>query len=258
MIEAVFFDIDGTLVGFHEAEIRDEVLEALETVRRKGIRLFISSGRPKGLIRNLKDYPFDGYIAMDGILVTLGYEVIHSAPLSREAAVRIAEISVEQGFAAVAFMADDMGINRHNEVTARINRMIHVPDFPVIPLVETVRKTDVYEYTVYVTEAQLERYYRPFVPGTTWPRWHPEFVDAIPAGTSKADAIARILERTGLKREEILAFGDGGNDVSMLRYAGIGVAMGNAETAVKEVADHVTAHVDDDGIRKAFRHFGLL
>ena len=111
MIKAAFFDIDGTLVGFHDAEIRDEVLEALEALRRKGIRLYISSGRPKALIRNLKDYPFDGYITMNGSLVTLGDEVIYSAPLPREAAVRIAEISEREGFAAVALMADGMGIN---------------------------------------------------------------------------------------------------------------------------------------------------
>ena len=258
MIRAAFFDIDGTLVGFHEAEIRDEVLDALETLRRKGIRLYISSGRPKGLIRNLKNYPFDGYITMNGSLVTLGDEVIYSAPLPREAAVRIAEISCREGFAAVAFMADGMGINLQNDITARINKMIHVPDFPTIPLVETVRENQVYQYTVYVTQDQLETYYLPYVHGTAWPRWHPDFIDATPAEASKAAAIARILERTGLKREEIIAFGDGGNDISMLQYAGIGVAMGNADAEVREAADHVTADVDDDGLRKAFRHFGLL
>ena len=258
MIRAAFLDIDGTLVGFHEAEIRDEVLDALETLRRKGIRLYISSGRPKGLIRNLKDYPFDGYVTMNGSLVTLGGEVIYSVPLPKEAAVRIAEISCREGFAAVAFMADGMGINLQNDITARINKMIHVPDFPTIPLVETVRENQVYQYTVYVTQEQLELYYLPYVPGTAWPRWHPDFIDAIPAEASKAAAIAKILERTGLKREEIIAFGDGGNDISMLQYAGIGVAMGNAEAEVREAADHVTADVDDDGLRKAFRHFGLL
>ena len=258
MIKAAFFDIDGTLVGFHDAEIRDEVLEALEALRRKGIRLYISSGRPKALIRNLKDYPFDGYITMNGSLVTLGDEVIYSAPLPREAAVRIAEISEREGFAAVAFMADGMGSNLQNDITARINKMIHVPDFPTIALSETVRKSEVYQYTVYITQEQLERHYLPFVPGTAWPRWHPDFIDATPAQASKAAAISKILEKTGFSREEIIAFGDGGNDISMLRFAGIGVAMGNAEDDVKASADYVTAGVDDDGIRKALSHFGLL
>ena len=55
-----------------------------------------------------------------------------------------------------------------------------------------------------------------------------------------------------------MAFGDGENDMEMLRYVGIGVAMGNASDAVKAAADYVTDTVDDDGIEKALRHFGLI
>lgn len=258
MIKAAFFDIDGTLVGFHESEIRDEVVEALDALRRKGIRLYISSGRPKALIRNLKDYPFDGYITMNGSLVLLGDRIIHSAPIPHDEAVRVAEISEEHGFAAVAFMADGMGINLQNDITDTINHLIHVPAFPVIPLVETVRQSEVYQYTVYISQEEMERYYQPYLKNVAWPRWHPAFLDVTPAASSKAAAIEKLLEAEGLRRDEIIAFGDGGNDISMLEYAGIGVAMGNATADVKASADYVTADVDDDGIRKALRHFGLL
>jgi len=55
-----------------------------------------------------------------------------------------------------------------------------------------------------------------------------------------------------------MAFGDGGNDISMLRHAGIGIAMGNAKDDVKAVADYVTDNVDEDGIMKALRHFNVI
>ena len=55
-----------------------------------------------------------------------------------------------------------------------------------------------------------------------------------------------------------MAFGDGGNDISMLQHAGIGVAMGNAGDEVKKVADYVTSSVDEDGVINALRHFGVL
>ena len=55
-----------------------------------------------------------------------------------------------------------------------------------------------------------------------------------------------------------MSFGDGGNDISMLRHAAIGVAMGNAKEEVKQVADYVTASIDDDGIAKALKHFGII
>ena len=55
-----------------------------------------------------------------------------------------------------------------------------------------------------------------------------------------------------------MAFGDGGNDSSMIKAAGIGVAMGNAIDSLKKEADYTTASVDDDGVLNALRHFGLL
>ena len=67
-----------------------------------------------------------------------------------------------------------------------------------------------------------------------------------------------VLRQAGISPEETMAFGDGFNDMGMLSYAGIGVAMGNAHDPVKQKADFVTKSVDDDGILHALRHFGVL
>ena len=66
------------------------------------------------------------------------------------------------------------------------------------------------------------------------------------------------MERYGLAPEEVMAFGDGENDITMLALAGTGVAMGNGDEAVKAMADYVTDTVDNGGVSKALRHFGLL
>jgi len=63
------------------------------------------------------------------------------------------------------------------------------------------------------------------------------------------------MDILGLKKEETMAFGDGGNDIPIVREAGIGVAMGNANESLKAVADYVTASVEEEGIRKALEHF---
>ena len=55
-----------------------------------------------------------------------------------------------------------------------------------------------------------------------------------------------------------MAFGDGGNDIDMLKHAGIGVAMGNAGENIKEIADYITTSVDDDGITNALKHFNVI
>lgn len=68
----------------------------------------------------------------------------------------------------------------------------------------------------------------------------------------------QILEHWGIAPEEIMAFGDGENDMDMLRFAGVGVAMGNAPDSVKACADYVTGSVDCDGIFSALRRYSLL
>ena len=76
--------------------------------------------------------------------------------------------------------------------------------------------------------------------------------------SAKGAAIAGLIERLGLEREDVIACGDGLNDLAMIKYAGLGVAMGNACDEALAAADYVTASVDDDGIRRALEHFGVI
>ena len=88
--------------------------------------------------------------------------------------------------------------------------------------------------------------------------WSETGIDIIPRNGGKSTGIQKFLDSQGLRQDEIMAFGDGQNDIEMLRFAGIGIAMGNAKEEVKKVADYVTDTVDHDGIAKALRRFGLI
>ena len=83
-------------------------------------------------------------------------------------------------------------------------------------------------------------------------------MDVIPAGGSKAKGIEAVLKHIGRSKDEVVAFGDGLNDVEMLSYVGLGIAMGNANDEVKSYANHVTSSVDEKGIRRGLEHAGLL
>ena len=96
------------------------------------------------------------------------------------------------------------------------------------------------------------------LPGCVTTRWYPTFGDIIASGVDKSTGIEKIGEYFGIKVEEMMAIGDGGNDISMIKYAGAGVAMGNAGDDVKLVADFITTSVDDDGVGNALRHYGVL
>ena len=89
-------------------------------------------------------------------------------------------------------------------------------------------------------------------------RWHPLFCDVSPIGGTKQNGIDKFLEHYHIDLSETMAFGDGGNDIQMLNHVAVAIAMGNANDDVKEIADYVTDDVDNDGITKALRHFGLL
>ena len=89
-------------------------------------------------------------------------------------------------------------------------------------------------------------------------RWHSVFVDFNEKHCSKATGIDRFLTYFNIDRSYTMAFGDGGNDISMLKHAAIGVAMDNATDNVKEAADYVTNSVDEDGIVNALKYFNLL
>ncbi|MEM8858707.1 MAG: HAD-IIB family hydrolase, partial [Chloroflexota bacterium] len=83
-------------------------------------------------------------------------------------------------------------------------------------------------------------------------------LEVVPAGSSKGNGVSKALEVLGMTADEVMAFGDGDNDIEMLDMMGIGVAMGNGTSAAKAAADYVTLSNDDDGIVHALYHFGIL
>lgn len=88
-------------------------------------------------------------------------------------------------------------------------------------------------------------------------RSEPFFIEIMPKNVDKASSLDKMLETIGMTRENVICCGDGFNDVSMIKYAGIGVAMGNAQQAVKEVADYITSTNDEDGLVQVIDRFIL-
>ena len=91
------------------------------------------------------------------------------------------------------------------------------------------------------------------LPGLSVSRWNPFFADVNVTGVNKAMGINEFASYYGFDVSGTIAFGDGGNDISMIRAAGMG-----ASEAVKSVADYITETVDEHGIRNALVHFGIV
>lgn len=258
MVKAIFFDIDGTLVSFNTHRMSEYLKEKLHELQAKGVKLFISSGRARLVMNNLDDYPFDGYVEMNGAKTTLGEEVIDSHPLSRETSLQIAAIAERENVSCWVFADTVAGINHGSPQANEVADMINLHPDHFLDLPQIAREHTVYEYTIFFDDEQASRLLFPILKDVAYTRWHPYFLDIVPEGLSKSYGASKILERIGVKREECMAFGDGGNDIPIIEYAGIGVAMGNATDDVKAVADYVTDTVDEDGIVTALEHFGVL
>ena len=88
-------------------------------------------------------------------------------------------------------------------------------------------------------------------------RSEPYFLELVPLGIDKAQSLTVLLEKLDMKREEMVAVGDGFNDLSMIQFAGLGVAMANAQDVVKEAADYVTLSNEEDGVAAVVEKFLL-
>ena len=89
-------------------------------------------------------------------------------------------------------------------------------------------------------------------------RWHEYGIDLISISGGKDIGIGHVLDYYGIKRSECMAFGDGENDEDMLKFAGSGVAMGNAADSTKDSADYVTEDIDHDGIYHALKKYEVI
>ena len=206
---------------------------------------------------NLSGFPFDGYVCMNGSLVFDRGKVIYSHPLDQADAASVIDLAETGQIPCVLFTEKNVAMNCRTERTEQLFRMIRLPE-PEYASLMPYKSGPVSQFTIFLDQEREDALLAPALKHSVTTRWHPEFTDIVPENISKAEGISRVIVGYGIGREEVMAFGDGGNDVEMIEYAGIGVAMGNALPDVRKHADYVTSTVDEDGIVAALRHFRIL
>ncbi|MBR5352158.1 MAG: Cof-type HAD-IIB family hydrolase [Bacteroidales bacterium] len=256
MIKAAFFDIDGTLLSFKTHLVSPGTILAFEELHRLGIHTFISSGRPKVLIPSMP-VDFDGYVTMNGGYCFVGDQVLLRSPIPQQETDRWLEYAEQENLCTMIFTEHEMFVNTHSDPVA--NAIRNQLEFQMPPLLPTRQMMGRETFQVIaIMPAQRDNDVLQMLPHCRLPRWHPQFSDLVNADNSKATGIDSILHHYGIDRNECIGFGDGGNDIEMLDFCGIGVAMGNADDNVKAHADYVTTSVDDEGIANALRELHII
>lgn len=258
MIKAIFFDIDGTLITFDTHELPESALRALTRLRQKGVKVFLATGRAPQSVDFIREkFDFDGVIAFNGQYCFDASGVLLDMPLPFETVLSVLPYLQEK---QIASSFETVGENVFNLVNDRVRELIRLVGVnePEPRTIDVARlNKSVYQMTAFVTPEE-EAEFIAHLPGCRAVRWYPTFVNVIAENGGKHVGIAKVCESYGIDRSETMAFGDGGNDVDMLKYAGIGVAMGNAGASAKAAADHITTAVDDDGVFNALKRFEVI
>lgn len=258
MIEALFLDVDGTLLSFRTHRVPESARAALCEAHARGVRIFIATGRAAGDLAPLEGLPYDGVVALNGAECVLrDGRVVARRPIPRADFERGLELAARFGFPVALELDEGIFVDR---VTPEVERLAALVAHP---LPETADLRRLFDRNVccqmcFYCDERVERAVMAELPGLAATRWHPIFVDITVRGVDKASGMRDMLAACSLGADSAMACGDGGNDVPMLRAAGVGVAMGNGCDPAKQAADYVTADVDDDGLAKALKYYHVI
>ena len=267
LYDAIVLDVDGTLVG-SDKMISDATRQAIIEAQKRGKTVAIASGRSISGIRKtaaaIQLEQFGGYvIAFNGTTVIncKTGECIYNQTLDNDMIKPVYEAAKEMQLGITVYhdeakeLLAGNGVDQYVEADAKACDIAikEVPDllraikFPVNKLLLSGEPDKMKE-----AERQLKER---FGDKMSVFRSDPCYVEILPKFVDKSVAVDKLMKFLDIKRDKVICVGDSFNDLPMLRYAGKGVAMGNAQVEVKEAADYVTASNDEDGIVEVIQKF---
>lgn len=261
-------DIDGTATN-SQKEVTPSTREAVIRLQEAGIPVAIASGRPTPGVAPIADiFDFDKYgsytLSYNGAKITnwKTKECIYQKTLPISLAQRLFLDACRFDVGILTYSTDETrlycgrSIDQYMELEARICHLELVDckdtfakqiTFPSVKFIFTGDPS-----ILEVIEPILAEKYRH---EANVFRSEPFFLEVLPKRVEKAYCLSKLLPLLGIKREEMVCCGDSYNDLSMIQYAGLGVAMANAKQPVKDIADYITLSNDEDGIAHVIEKF---
>lgn len=263
--EIIALDLDGTLTNSQKL-VTEPTKKALERIQREGKKIVLASGRPTPgilpLAKELNLTKYGGFIlAFNGarIINCATKEIIYDCAMPKEQIPLLYQEAVKEKIGILSYSDEEIllgnGVDEYNKLEARINNipMRTVDNFPeyINFPVNKCLMTGEGRHLAKIEKSFQEK----FQDSLSIYRSEPFFLEAMPKGIDKANSLSVLLEKLALTREQLICCGDGFNDLSMIKYAGLGVAMENAQEIVKEAADYITTSNDEDGVARVIEQF---
>ena len=257
-IKAVFFDIDGTLISFKNNRIPESTQNAIISLREKGIKVIVATGRSINSLDHIRHITFDGFITFNGTYcVTAEGTVMYKKYIDSGDVKNLVNYAQNFPLSYSLMYEDKVEIN---DATPEVVGMYAHINLPVPPVHDqnNIDTDHVLQANIFLRPENEKVFMESIMPNSSSSRWTPLFADVNRGGITKSTGIKHFCEYFNIEVSQTMAFGDGGNDIEMLKFTKIGVAMGNANDLVKNVADYITEDVDNHGIESALIHFGIL
>jgi Cof subfamily protein (haloacid dehalogenase superfamily) len=254
-------DMDGTLLN-SEGKITEKTKAAIRRAVENGVIFSLCTGRPIQGVESFNsllnlDSPI---ITYNGAMIVMGKskEILFQQSLSEEAARSIFNIGREFGTTMVAWSMNQLYSYELNEKINDYKQITKVEPI-VIEDEEKIIQSGITKILWIDTPENLAHYQKVLKDrlgdSVNFCTSRPMFLEFFHKDVSKGLAMEKLGEHFGIKREEMIGIGDGFNDLPMIEYAGLGVAMGNAPDAIKAKADYVTLSNDEDGIAHVIDKF---
>lgn len=253
----IFLDLDGTIIDHKSNSVPQSTKSAIKKLQENGHEIIISTGRPPSLFYEIdKELGVDSYIASNGRIVVYKNKTILSDYINKEVVQKLVDVAEENKIDLAFESMTDYVLNTHyTDLPAKFSDVFHIhhPDVYYNYHLEN----DVYQMILFYTKSDYKKYEDMF-PTLSFHYSNEYGIDINEKGGMKDLGVKAIIEHLNIDIEDTIAVGDGFNDISMIEYAHLGVAMGNAYEPLKEAADLITDSVDNDGIYNLFKKLKMI
>ncbi len=262
----IVLDLDDTLLR-DDQTISDRTKESLLKVQEAGVKVVLASGRPTyGMEWVAKELKLDHYgsyiLSFNGskIINCKTNEEKYSRTLSSETVHHLYDLSQREGVGILTYLEDSIIIEEDNEFATIESELTGLPVKVVSSFKETIKEPVV--KALMLKEAnelkKVEKKLQKELDGElSVMRSKPFFLEFTQLGVTKGASLDHLIKPMGIKSEEVIAIGDSYNDLTMIEFAGLGVAMGNAPDDIKDKANYVAASNMEDGVAEVIEKFVL-
>ena len=271
MIKLLAIDMDGTLLN-EEKHIDTPQKEAVQKAIEAGIKVVLCTGRPLfGVLPvygelELEKYNLDEYVILNNgcsLRKTTNWELLDNKEITREDVIYLDKLRKGYNLDLTVSNDNDYFVvgDKANKYMIEDRKLVYV-DIKPISLEEATSEKHTFFKSMYLGEEEEIQRFKNDNENLLKDKYDAvlsqiHIFEMLPFGTNKAAALKELAEKLGIEREEIMTIGDGNNDVEMLEFAGIGVAMGNGTESAKKAANYVTDTNENHGVAKAIEKYIL-